>query len=727
MRFAIALLALLLTAPAAGAQSIAGDDLGGHGELHVDYPAYTSDGLGAPAMRVAGVGDVNGDGREDVGVGFVYAEDADDAYITFSSAEPAAGDVADLPGFHIRTQGLLGLAGIGDVNGDGLGDIALTHWEGGLVVVFGKSDGAEVDTAQLGTGGFRVTDVGQGVGAPRGAVGLGDLNGDSVPDLAVVDYQTPAYVNGAWVREPAEVVVVHPPRDAAGLTIDGARPGPHVSRISTGDTVAIPHIDALGDVDGDGRQDLLIAGEEREGIDQVAYGTKVPAPGAVLDVRAAVVAGAAFELRTHDGVPEASGEWQDAITVGDQNGDGRRDVGMIGVRIEDKRRIVRVANTPAFGTRTDLHDLRSDARGYTLSLMYTAVDVGDQNGDDRGDIGDRHTVVFTDPARAEAPEAFHGFWFHARPDLAEVGAGIDDLNGDGKPEIALARVVVERNGPGDVWMGERATYQLDVFDSAQTPEVGAPEAPVAAPEDTVELAAGVDAGAGTRGATTLAMQPRIEVQTSAGAPVFERLLPVTPAADRVSARLPARLFAAGAGYRYRFHLATGRGLSTAGPWREFGWPAPADPEPTAEPTPEPTATPTPAPTPTASPEPTTPPRPATIPQPATETPAPPGIGVVLRGTVRRERLVGTPHDDRLYGLSGSDVLVGHAGFDLLTGGNGRDLLIGGPGVDVLQGGAGADRVDARDGGADVVHCGPGHDTVRADRADRLSGCERRLR
>jgi hypothetical protein len=43
--------------------------------------------------------------------------------------------------------------------------------------------------------------------------------------------------------------------------------------------------------------------------------------------------------------------------------------------------------------------------------------------------------------------------------------------------------------------------------------------------------------------------------------------------------------------------------------------------------------------------------------------------------------------------------------------------------DVIVAGAGNDRVHANDGHTDRVDCGPGRDTVWADRSDRLTGCE----
>ena len=91
----------------------------------------------------------------------------------------------------------------------------------------------------------------------------------------------------------------------------------------------------------------------------------------------------------------------------------------------------------------------------------------------------------------------------------------------------------------------------------------------------------------------------------------------------------------------------------------------------------------------------------------------------VRGTSRRDVLVGTTGDDVICGLGGADVLRGRAGRDVLLGGDGADVVEGGGGADRVFGGYGDDDLRARDGTVDVVIGGPGVDRVRADRRDRL--------
>jgi Ca2+-binding RTX toxin-like protein len=114
---------------------------------------------------------------------------------------------------------------------------------------------------------------------------------------------------------------------------------------------------------------------------------------------------------------------------------------------------------------------------------------------------------------------------------------------------------------------------------------------------------------------------------------------------------------------------------------------------------------------------------------------------VLHGENGNDTLVGGRNADRLYGEAGNDKLIGGlqadrlsggAGGDRLSGGSGDDILAGGAGADVIRsgpgrnrvtGGAGNDTIDTRNGNRDRVDCGPGRDTVSADRVDVLRRCE----
>ena len=87
--------------------------------------------------------------------------------------------------------------------------------------------------------------------------------------------------------------------------------------------------------------------------------------------------------------------------------------------------------------------------------------------------------------------------------------------------------------------------------------------------------------------------------------------------------------------------------------------------------------------------------------------------------------------DRVSGGAGADELYGGFASDILKGGKGADILSGNTGRDRLSGGKGNDYIDAQSNEresykpvGDIVRCGPGNDTVKANTYDRVAkSCE----
>jgi RTX calcium-binding nonapeptide repeat (4 copies) len=86
-------------------------------------------------------------------------------------------------------------------------------------------------------------------------------------------------------------------------------------------------------------------------------------------------------------------------------------------------------------------------------------------------------------------------------------------------------------------------------------------------------------------------------------------------------------------------------------------------------------------------------------------------------------LIGDSGNDIVIGGNPRDLLSGGFGRDRVEGRGGRDRIRGGPGRDLLLGGRGNDHIHSRDKSRDRVMCGPGRDKARADRRDRVRGCE----
>ncbi len=116
---------------------------------------------------------------------------------------------------------------------------------------------------------------------------------------------------------------------------------------------------------------------------------------------------------------------------------------------------------------------------------------------------------------------------------------------------------------------------------------------------------------------------------------------------------------------------------------------------------------------------------------------------VLVGTNRADGLFGRNGDDVLYGRGGGDFLdadssmnnnVRGTGRDVVYGQGGPDDIYGGLNRDVLYGQGGNDEItDGRyngtnptrgDNARDAIFCGPGRDTVTAERIDFVADdCE----
>jgi hypothetical protein len=94
-----------------------------------------------------------------------------------------------------------------------------------------------------------------------------------------------------------------------------------------------------------------------------------------------------------------------------------------------------------------------------------------------------------------------------------------------------------------------------------------------------------------------------------------------------------------------------------------------------------------------------------------------------------DRVSGGDGDDKLYGNDGNDALDGGGGNDMLVGNNDDDTIVGGAGVDSFNGDGpggnfivviGNDTIDAVDGSAEPVACGPGADTAKVDDSDQVA-------
>ncbi|MEZ4676136.1 MAG: VCBS repeat-containing protein [Caldilineaceae bacterium] len=308
-------------------------------DLRIDLHFGSPDGLAAEPLTslyaqqydfifadsVAALGDVNGDGYADFAVAAANIDDLLIAYLIYGAAEweEMSSESIQLPDTG-RLDAIVNQ--VGDVDGDGYDDLAFslvvpTYRDEGTSAVYlfrGGAGGIELDPAYV----ISTDVIADGFGY---AVAPADVNGDGVPELLIGapgdttagDFAGKAYLYSFTAKAPV------------GMT-DGLRWQPsRIQEIVSPDADDLAGIQptAIGDINGDGYDDLAALGLRGTGDGAVSY--------------VAILLGSAEGLPDKPDLAAPATNWRAALGdvagelsfwtvagVGDLNGDGLDDFGL---------------------------------------------------------------------------------------------------------------------------------------------------------------------------------------------------------------------------------------------------------------------------------------------------------------------------------------------------------------------------------------------------------------
>jgi hypothetical protein len=264
----------------------------------------------------AGIGDVNGDGYDDVAIGGVTV-DADHhalppARVDVHFGGPAMSNRPDVTLLGDPSQALgdffgSALAGIGDFNDDGYPDFVVGSHQltTGVRIYFGGA------TIHATPGVTLRSPLGSDAGDLFGfsVAGVGDVNGDGVSDLAIGAPSTTASaapVGAAYVYFGGATPSVKP-----GLTFRGKDQGAWFGAIVTG----------AHDVDGDGLADIAVL---TRGVSGIAPTPRPTDNGARVDIFLGGSTASGAPAFTHQAGPAVDGKR--GLAVRDLDGDSRPDL-----------------------------------------------------------------------------------------------------------------------------------------------------------------------------------------------------------------------------------------------------------------------------------------------------------------------------------------------------------------------------------------------------------------
>lgn len=351
------------------------------------------------------IGDLDADGRPDL----VVASYGSNTVSVFHNATAAG---AMTPAFAPRVDLVAGggphCIAIADLNGDGKLDLAVANINANTVSVFLNTTATGATAPSFASR----ADFATGVFADA-AVAIADFNGDGKPDVAV----TNAISNVVCVLLNTTATGALTPTFAATLDLQ---------------TGTSPQAIAVADFNGDHKPDVAVV--------NVGPSDATPTVAVLLDTTVSNATTPTFAAKL-DLTTDLVGTIPVKVVVGDFNQDGRPDVAVgnftYGTLATPDPLSVFLNTTPSGAT----------APSFTASVGFTTnigqnpnPAVGDFNGDGKPDlaIANGMVAVLLNTTAANAMTPIFGAEMDFPAGATPLAIAVDDLNGDGRPDLAVA-------------------------------------------------------------------------------------------------------------------------------------------------------------------------------------------------------------------------------------------------------------------------------------------------
>ncbi|MEQ9355166.1 MAG: VCBS domain-containing protein [Coleofasciculus chthonoplastes F2-STO-03] len=438
---------------------------------------FTINGIEAgdrAGTSVSGVGDINGDGVDDLIVGAPGADPnrsgSGQSYVIFGKTgtfSPSL-NLSSLDGVNgFKLNGIItgdnsgdSVSGAGDINQDGIDDLIIGatgadpngNNSGQSYVVYGTSSGfgSSFDLfAVNGSNGFKINGIAANNQSGNLVNSAGDVNGDGIDDVIIGSNAGESYViygNPAPSLEPDNTI-----NPVFGFKINGIAPGDNLGHA----------VNRFGDINGDGIDDLIISAPEADpngsnsGQIYVLYG-KTSDFGSSFDL-SSLDGSNGFKI---NGIAANNKAGISISNAGDINGDGINDL-IIGAPDANTSYVVFVRSSvlvPNFdlSTLNGNNGFKINGGGSRSGISVSGA--GDVNGDGIDDLiigapgANRSYVVFgktsffSDTLNLSTLDGSNGFTI---TDVSNPGYSVSragDINNDGFDDVIIGARNRSSNG-----------------------------------------------------------------------------------------------------------------------------------------------------------------------------------------------------------------------------------------------------------------------------------------